>query len=148
MASYTSRTSGEVSQGLFMRALRSYVPLVCFALALATDVAYWMTSDITWANFSAWLLLAGVILAVLSAVLCVVGLLSYEDAGERRLLWSLTSGYVVVLILASFNNLVHAADGWTSVVPWGLALSAVTVAVLAVIVWLEASATNIRGARI
>lgn len=130
-----------------MRALRSYVPLVCFALALATDVSYWMTSNITWANFSAWLLLVGVILAGISVAFGVVGLLVSEDADERRLLWSLTSGYFVVLILTVFNNLVHAADGWTSIVPWGLALSAVTVAVLAVIVWFEASATNIRGAR-
>jgi uncharacterized membrane protein len=34
--------------------------------------------------------------------------------------------YLVILALAFANSLVHAGDGWTAVVPFGLALSAVT----------------------
>src|SRR4051794_14561653 len=34
-------------------------PIVCFVGALLTDIAYWRTADIMWANFSAWLLAAG-----------------------------------------------------------------------------------------
>jgi len=37
-----------------------------------------------------------------------------------------------VLVLAFFNNLVHSRDAWTSVVPTGLILSALTVAVMIV----------------
>jgi uncharacterized membrane protein len=37
------------------------------------------------------------------------------------------------------NNLVHAGDGWTAVVPYGLILSAATVAVMAVTDWLGRS---------
>ena len=44
----------------------------------------------------------------------------------------LAIGSAVVLALALLNNLVHTRDAWTSVVPTGLALSALTV--LAIII--------------
>jgi len=34
--------------------------------------------------------------------------------------------YIVILALAFLNSLVHAGDGWTAVVPYGLAISVVT----------------------
>ncbi|MGO4833581.1 DUF2231 domain-containing protein, partial [Rhizobiaceae sp. 2RAB30] len=36
------------------------IPIACFVGALLTDVAYWRTAEMTWANFSAWLLTVGV----------------------------------------------------------------------------------------
>jgi uncharacterized membrane protein len=48
-------------------------------------------------------------------------------------------GNVAVLLLALVNSLIHAGDGWTAVVPWGLVLSAVTVLVLIVTTWLGRS---------
>ena len=44
-----------------------------------------------------------------------------------------------VLILAFLNNLVHAADGWTAVVPYGLVLSGLTVLLMLAAAWLRAS---------
>jgi uncharacterized membrane protein len=34
------------------------------------------------------------------------------------------------MIVATFNMLIHTRDAWTSVVPWGLALSGITVVLL------------------
>jgi len=34
------------------------------------------------------------------------------------------------MILATFNMLIHTRDAWTSVVPWGVTLSAITVVAL------------------
>ena len=34
-------------------------PIACFTGALITDIAYWKTAEMMWADFSAWLLLAG-----------------------------------------------------------------------------------------
>jgi uncharacterized membrane protein len=50
-----------------------------------------------------------------------------------------------VLILAFFNNLVHTADGWTAVMPWGLTLSALTVLVMLVTLWLSVSLVHAHG---
>jgi uncharacterized membrane protein len=39
-------------------------------------------------------------------------------------------GFVTIHVLAFINSLVHAGDGWTAVVPTGLALSAATFLVI------------------
>ena len=50
--------------------------------------------------------------------------------------WLHMAGNTVVLILALFNSLVHSRDAWTSVVPTGLTLSAITVLVMLFTGWL------------
>jgi len=44
--------------------------------------------------------------------------------------WLQLLGHLVVLIVALFNALIHSRDAWTSVVPQGLALSAITVVLM------------------
>ena len=46
------------------------------------------------------------------------------------------AGNIVVMLLALFNAFVHSRDGWTSVVPTGLILSALTVLVMLFTGWL------------
>jgi uncharacterized membrane protein len=41
----------------------------------------------------------------------------------------------VLLILATLNMFVHSRDAWTSVVPWGLTLSALVVLILMFTAW-------------
>lgn len=101
-------------------------PVVCFTLTLLTDVAYWRTADLMWLNFSCWLLLAGVVTAgVAGAVAILESLL-----GVARPSWAVAMGSVAVFVLAVLNNIVHAGDGWTAVVPWGLTLSVATVVLI------------------
>lgn len=112
------------------RAIFLPFPIACFALTLATDLAYWQTTNLMWQNFSAWLLFAGLIFGFFAILATIVDLLT------RRLIaaaaWPLAIGGIVVLVLAFLNSLVHAGDGWTAVVPYGLLLSAVTVIAMAV----------------
>ncbi len=44
------------------------VPIVCFIGALLTDITYLVTEEITWADFSAWLLTVGIVFGVLAAI--------------------------------------------------------------------------------
>jgi uncharacterized membrane protein len=111
-------------------------PIVCFTLALITDIAYWRTSNLMWAEFSAWLLLAGIVFGAIAALFGAIDFLASREIRAQRPAWPHAIGNVIVLILAFFNNLVHAGDGWTSVVPWGLTLSALTVLVMLVTGWL------------
>jgi uncharacterized membrane protein len=120
-------------------------PIVCFALALVTDIFYWRTSQLMWAEFSAWLLLAGIVFGALAALFGAIDFLARREVRARRPAWPHAIGNVVVLVLAFFNNLVHAADGWTAVVPWGLTLSALTVIIMLVTGWLGASLVHIHG---
>jgi uncharacterized membrane protein len=107
-------------------------PVVCFTLALLTDLAYFRTSNLMWAEFSAWLLLAGIVFAVLSALTGAIEYLLYRRTIDPDVASAHGIGHVAVLVVAFFNNLIHARDGWTSVVPWGITLSALTVLIIIV----------------
>jgi uncharacterized membrane protein len=114
-------------------------PIACFWLVLATDLAFWSTSHLMWQHFSEWLLLAGLVFGALAALAGVVDLLFRREVRARRPAWPHAIGGVIVLCLAFVNSFVHAADGWTGVVPWGLALSAATVLVMVLTNWLGRS---------
>jgi uncharacterized membrane protein len=111
-------------------------PIVCFVGTLLTDLAYWWTADMMWADFSAWLLTAGVIMGWLAALAGLVDFLGGRLIRERAPAWPQFIGNVVALVLATLNMLLHTRDAWTSVVPWGLTLSALVVLILLFTSWM------------
>lgn len=119
-------------------------PIACFTCALATDLAYAQTANMMWADFSAWLLAAGIFMGGLAALACLIGIVANRRAPAQRPGWPLMIGGLLVLILASLNNLVHSRDAWTSVVPWGLALSAATVVAMLITAWLGSARASKR----
>jgi uncharacterized membrane protein len=124
------------------RAVMSALPVICFAGALATDLAYWRTSEIQWANFSAWLLAIGMALGVLSVFFELVHLFRMPRARSAASGWWRIGVIAIALVVALANNFVHGRDGWTSVVPSGLILSAVTVALLIAASFMGAHSAN------
>jgi uncharacterized membrane protein len=98
-------------------------PIAAFTLTVFTDLAYWRTANLMWLHFSEWLLLAGLVFGVLAAVFLLV---AYLDSRVRPV-WLRAIGGMVVLLLASLNSFIHTADGWTAVMPFGLAVSVATV---------------------
>ncbi|MER8442753.1 DUF2231 domain-containing protein [Mesorhizobium sp. M1066] len=102
----------------------------CFVGTLLTDVAYWRSAEMMWADFSAWLLLAGLLVGVLAVLAALVDLFTARLSGEAGRVWPYLLGSLVVLVVSLFNALVHSRDAWTSVVPTGLILSAVAVIVI------------------
>jgi len=109
-----------------------HVAAAALAGSLLTDIAYWRSAEMMWANFSAWLVSAGTLVGLVAVL---VGLFDWMTgrlrgigpAGRWRLL-----GYLLAWVLAVVNAFVHTRDGWTSVVPWGLTLSAITVLLIIV----------------
>ncbi|MCC8981480.1 DUF2231 domain-containing protein [Bradyrhizobium sp. 10BB] len=111
-------------------------PIACFVGTLATDIAYWQTAEMQWANFSAWLLFAGLIMGGLAAIAGLIDFLSNRLIRSLPYAWFHMVGNVVVMLLALFNAFIHSRDAWTSVVPTGLVLSALTVLVMLFTGWL------------
>jgi uncharacterized membrane protein len=72
----------------------------------------------------------------LAGLFGAIDLLAKREVRALPPAWPHAIGNVVALLLAFVNSLVHARDGWTGVVPWGLALSAATVVLLLVTGWL------------
>jgi uncharacterized membrane protein len=111
------------------------VPIACFVATLFTDIVYWRTAAMLWADMSAWLLAVGTIVAVFAAA---AGLIDF--CGDRRIrrlrsAWVHGLGNVTALILSIFNACIHTRDAYTSVVPSGLILSALVVLILLVTGW-------------
>ena len=140
-----SRQSTAAIAGHPIHAMLVPFPIVCFTLALIADIAYWRTSNLMWLEFSAWLLLAGIVFGVLAAVFGAIDFFARPEIRSLKPAWPHAIGNLISLILAFFNNLVHTADGWTAVVPWGLTLSALTVLVMLVTGWLGAALVHIHG---
>ena len=113
------------------RSLPLHLSAACFIGVFATDLTYSRTAEMMWTNFSAWLLTAGLLLGVLAAVGCII------DLASRRLelagvVWLYLALLLAVFVLALFNAFIHSRDAWTSVVPTGLTLSAITFVVILV----------------
>ncbi|HEY3721029.1 MAG TPA: DUF2231 domain-containing protein [Roseiarcus sp.] len=112
------------------------IPIACFVGALLTDLAYWRTANVMWADFSDWLVTIGVIVGFLAAIVGAVDFLSNRLIRAQPPAWPHAIGNILVLVLATLNMFVHSRDAWTSVVPWGLTLSAAVVLILLFTGWM------------
>lgn len=108
----------------------SAYPLAFFTAAFVADIAYANSAQMQWANFAVWLITGGLLMGVLAAFAGIVDALLYQ--GPRRRSWPHSVGVLLMMILALFNVFIHSRDGWTSVMPTGLILSAI-VSVLALV---------------
>lgn len=112
------------------------VPITCFAGTLVTDIAYAVTANMQWANFSAWLLFAGLVVAFFAVIAGFIDFLGERRIRDLSAVWIHAIGNAIALILAIINIFVHSRDAYTSVVPLGLILSVLTVLILLVTGWM------------
>jgi uncharacterized membrane protein len=110
-------------------------PIACFVGTLVTDIAYWRSANMMWANMSAWLLAVGLVIAVFAVIAGLIDFLASRGVRSLRAAWIHGIGNVVVILVAIANSFIHSRDAYTSVVPTGLALSALTVLLLLVTGW-------------
>ena len=103
-------------------------PVAYFAAALATDLAYWRTAEVMWERFSVWLIAGGLVMSAFVALAAVVDLVF----ARQRPAWIRALGYIVAVLLSIVNVLVHSRDAYTAVVPTGVTLSVIVVAILLV----------------
>ncbi|MGE3245095.1 MAG: DUF2231 domain-containing protein [Beijerinckiaceae bacterium] len=125
--SYAQARRAEYAPRFLLHPYIVPLPLACFAGALVTDICYVQTSTIQWANFSAWLLAVGLAFGILAAAAGLVDLFRTPSRQRPAIVWLHAAGGLFVLLIVLVNNFVHARDGWTSVMPLGITLSAVTV---------------------
>jgi uncharacterized membrane protein len=133
---------------------RPFYPLLvafavsCFLGTLATDIAYWRTADMMWADFADWLVTAGVLVGYATILVAFIEVFGLRSGPLLRPTWPYAIGNIVTLILATLNMLVHTRDAWTSVVPWGVALSAAVVIVALITGWVTRETYAPHGAEV
>lgn len=104
----------------------------CLVATLATDITYWKTADYFWVDFSDWLVSAGFVSGLVALVIGLIESFAIRTPVIDAPTWPYGVALFVALVLAFFDMMVHTRDVWTSVVPWGLVLSALCVFVLLV----------------
>jgi uncharacterized membrane protein len=115
------------------------IPIVCFIGAFITDVVYWRTAAMMWANMSAWFLTVGLIVSIFVVLAGLIDFFGDRRVRSLRAAWIHGLGNGLALILSIVNAFVHSRDAYTSVVPTGLVLSTLVVLILAVTAWYGAS---------
>lgn len=131
----------------FYRVLAA-LAVCCFLGTLTTDIAYWWTAQMMWADFSAWLLTVGVIVGCIAVVVGLIETFAIRSALRDPAPWPYAVGGVLALILAVVDMLVHTRDAWTSVVPWGLVLSAAVVLVLILTAWMTRRTVDVAATEV
>ncbi len=107
------------------------IPFGCFVAALIFDILYMKTSVLLWDKGAAWLILFGLLFAVVPRFvnLAQVWITSRRTAmGSDRLDFWLN---LFAIVAAIFNAFVHTRDAY-AVVPTGVWLSVCTVVLLSI----------------
>jgi uncharacterized membrane protein len=111
------------------------IPIACFVGTFITDLVYWKTAAMIWADISAWFLTVGLILSIFVVIAGLIDFFGDRRVRALRAVWIHGLGNGLALILSIFNAFVHTRDAYTSVVPSGLILSTLVVIILAVTGW-------------
>jgi uncharacterized membrane protein len=96
-------------------------PVSLFLGALLSDVAYWRTFELQWANFSSWLIAGGLLVGGFALLWALINVFRSESGYRRRPL-AYFAVLLVMWVVGFFNALVHAKDAWATM-PEGLYLS-------------------------
>lgn len=119
-------------------------PIAYFTAAFVTDLAYWQTAAVLWETFSDWLIIAGLVMTGFAAIAFVIDFARRKRV--RTLGWPHAVGYALAALLSLINAFVHSRDGYTAVVPTGLALSGLVVAILLITSWTDRAPISLRRA--
>lgn len=138
MSLVTPRATARPGYALYPVAVA--VPTLCFIGTLLTDFAYWKSAEMMWADFSAWLVSTGVVFGFIALIVWIADLIRGPFVRAQLPAWPYAVANLVALVLGTLNMLVHTRDAWTSVVPWGLTLSAVVAVLVVVAGWMGRTA--------
>jgi uncharacterized membrane protein len=106
-------------------------PFALFLSALISDIAYWRTFEIQWANFSSWLIAGGLFVGAFAVLWALVNM--FRQGTGRAAVYFLV--LLITWVLGFINALVHAKDAWATM-PEGLYLSVVVSLLALVAAWI------------
>lgn len=111
-------------------------PIAFFSAVPLTDLAFCWLADPFWARMSFWLLAAGVAMGGLAALVGAADFSLVRDIRRYLSSWNHFLAAIVTMALGAVNLLQRLGDHQIAVLPWGLALSALTVIMLGMAGWL------------
>lgn len=121
--------------------LAGMIPL--FLGALLSDIAYFKTYQIQWANFASWLIAGGLLFCGL-ALLFALGSLITAERKTGALIYFLM--LLVTWTLGLVDAFEHAKDAWAAM-PSGLIMSVIVTLLACITTWLRFSKPILGGAK-
>jgi uncharacterized membrane protein len=118
-------TSGRSAFAVTLYALLEPLPLGFFSAAWLFDIIYMRGFEIMWTDAASWLIVFGLVIAVLPRLISLIYLFRGSAAPEKTHFWL----SLLAIILAVLNAFIHSRDAY-AVVPLGVILSTLVVALL------------------
>ena len=111
-------------------------PIAFLVGALVTDCAYWGTGAPFWARVSHWLIGAGFVMGALATIAGLIDFLSRERIRALSAAWVHFMGNAIAILLTLWNLIQRTGGDPAAILPLGIILSAIVVAVFLVTGWL------------
>lgn len=111
-------------------------PIAFLVGTLATDLVFWGSRAPFWASASMWLVGAGLVMGALAAVFGLIDFLTIERARSGSTGWIHFLGNLTAVVLALVSLLLRIGNPAGAVLPGGLVLSFIIVAILLVTGWM------------
>ena len=110
-------------------------PIAFFVSTFVCDLVYWQTGYAAWATAATWLLGAGLVMAVLAALVGLTDVLGDQRIRALNDAWWHAGGMVIVVLIELYNWYARYEQGTAAVVPEGLVLSLIVVCILLFAGW-------------
>ena len=111
------------------------LPIASWVLAFACDVVYWRGGHALWAYAATWLIVAGVVTALIAAVAGFIDFFGDRRIRDIKRAWWHMLGNLAAVVISIFNAIVHSRDGAAAVLPLGILLSGLVVLILLFTGW-------------
>ena len=102
-------------------------PVAFFVATLVCDIVFWRNGNAAVATTAMWLLGAGIVMALLAAVMGLIDVFGDNRIFNLNDAWWHAGGNVVIVLIEAANWYMRYSGGTSAIVPTGLVLSLVAV---------------------
>jgi uncharacterized membrane protein len=110
-------------------------PIAFFVATLFCDLVFWFNGSAAWATAALWLLGAGLVMAVLAALMGLTDFIGEKRIRDLNDAWWHGGGNAVAVLLALYSFYARYRYGTDAVLPTGLILSLIVVGILLFTGW-------------
>src|SRR5690625_1939897 len=111
---------------------------------MLSDIAYSVSYEIQWNNFSSWLIAGGLVFGGFALLLAIIDLVRSDHRSAYSFVYPVL--LIVAWVIGFLNSLVHAKDAWASM-PTGLILSVIVFILVGAATWVGFARWGVGGER-
>lgn len=110
-------------------------PIALFVATLVADLVFWRSGLTGWGEATVYLLAGGLVMAALAAVAGITDFLGSHRIRHLNAAMPHLIGNAIAVLIELANLILRLRGGAGAILPWGLVLSAVVVAILLFTGW-------------